>query len=72
VALVEEHVRDVMIAGVNDQPLDPADCPIRCVDVLAAAHLHLAHGNAVRGACGRTGLHADPHPALMPPPMPSP
>src|SRR5579872_4162761 len=38
-----------MIAGIDDQPLNPPDRPVLCVDVLAPAHLDLTRGYTVLG-----------------------
>src|ERR1039457_1923897 len=52
-----------MIAGIDDQSLDPPDCPVRGVNALAAAHLDLARGYTVMGE--RSGASA--HAPLAPP-----
>jgi hypothetical protein len=57
VSLVEQDMGDVMIRRVDDQPLDPPDVAVRCVDALAAAHLNVAHRNAIANDHLRTGGH---------------
>lgn len=49
VSLLEQHVRDVMVAGVDDESLDFPDIAIRRVNVLAAAHGDLAERDGVVG-----------------------
>ena len=49
VALLEEHMGHVVIAGVDEEALDPADVAVGGVDRFAAADLHLSQGNAVAG-----------------------
>src|ERR1039458_2439387 len=39
----------MMISGIDDQPSDPPNSPIRSMHVLAAAHLHFTHGDTVIG-----------------------
>jgi hypothetical protein len=58
VTVVEQHVRDVVIAGINDEPLNATDGAVCCLDAITAAHLDFAEGHAVEG--GR--LHAHTHP----------
>src|SRR5665213_1607086 len=37
----------MMISGIDDQPSDSPNSPIRSMHVLAAAHLHFTHGDTV-------------------------
>jgi hypothetical protein len=48
-AFVEEHMGHAMVAGVDDQPLDPPDGPVGGKHVLAPAHLHLTQGDSLIG-----------------------
>src|SRR5271163_947362 len=49
VSLLEEHVGDLVAAGVDDEPLDLADAAVAGMDVLAAAHSYLPGGKGVVG-----------------------
>jgi uncharacterized membrane protein YraQ (UPF0718 family) len=49
VALLQEHVRHVAAAAVDDEPLDPADVAVGGLDGVAAPHVHLPRRDDVRG-----------------------
>src|SRR5262249_61637797 len=44
VAFLEEHVRHVLAARVDDQPLDPPDAAVGGADGIIAVYRHLAQG----------------------------
>src|SRR5580704_10356302 len=46
-AFVQEHMGNVMVAWVDDQPLDPSDTAIGGGHWVPAAHLHLPQGYPV-------------------------
>jgi hypothetical protein len=51
-SLLEEHVGDLMAAGVDDEPLDLPDVAVGGMDVFAAVHSHLSGGKGVVGDSG--------------------
>ena len=63
--LLQEHMSHVVVARVDDEPLDPPDVAIGGMDLLAAAHGHLAQGEPVVGdgprSSRRFGAHAAHH-----------
>jgi len=48
-SLLEEHVGDLVAAGVDNEPLDLPDVTVGGVDVIAAAHSYLSGGKGVVG-----------------------
>ena len=44
VPLLQEHVRHLMVIGVDDKAFNLPDIPVRSMDVLAVAHLYFAYG----------------------------
>jgi hypothetical protein len=56
VSLLEEHVGDLVAAGIDDEPLDLPDPAVGGMDVITAAHSHLSGGKSVIG--GRGGPRA--------------
>jgi hypothetical protein len=58
VSLVEQDMRDVITARIDDQSADPSDVPIRGVYLVAAAHLHLARGHTVKSDLLGLGIRA--------------
>jgi uncharacterized repeat protein (TIGR01451 family) len=61
VAFLEEHMGDVVAAGVDDQALDLADVTVSGMHVLAAAYGYLSHRNGVVGDRLRSGLQVHFH-----------
>ena len=49
VSLLEEHVGDVVAAGVEDEPLDLSDVAVGGMDVTAAAHKPVPLSQRVAG-----------------------
>ena len=49
VSLLQEHVGDLVAAGVDDEPLDLPDVAVGGMDVLAAAYSYLSGGKGVVG-----------------------
>ena len=59
VPLLEQHMRHVMIVGIDDKSLNPTDGAIAGMHMFAAAHLHLSRRHTI--ADDDLGTDGHPH-----------